>query len=314
MNNRIAQIGRMNIWTTADPASQAALQANKPLFDPPISVIGPRPTQSPLVFSFAHSGRQYPPEFLSQTRLTLRDLRRSEDAYVDQLFPDEALKDACFIKALFPRTWVDANRHPQAFDPEMFVDSVPVNAHQSSLQVRAGFGVIPKLAAQGYPIYSHRLTFKQAGLRLKQTHIPYHQELKWRLMLAKQCFGFAILVDCHSMPSEARSESASGLAQIVLGDRHGRSCNSSLRDCLSNAISKQGFTINYNQPFAGGYSVQRYGKPDAGIHAIQIEVSRSLYMNEETLEKNDNFKDISYRLTEVMRALQTFALSFDSQN
>ncbi len=213
--------------------------------------------------------------------------------------------------ALFPRTWADANRHPQALDPEMFLEALPGHEQQLSAQVQAGFGVIPKLAAHGYPIYSHRLSREQAATRIEQAHAPYHKELTRRLSLAKQRFGFAVLVDCHSMPRAGRQmEPPHGVTEIVLGDRYGASCNLSLRNCLDTAFTKQGFSVSHNQPYAGGYSIRRYGRPRLNLHAIQIEIARDLYMDESTLKAHEHFSDIAGQMTQIMRELKKFVRQF----
>ncbi|MBL4597155.1 MAG: N-formylglutamate amidohydrolase [Robiginitomaculum sp.] len=300
----------MNMWTTADPASIKAANVSLPGFIKPIFVYSPTPIASPIVFSFPHSGRKYSNYFQQQSQLSLTDLRSSEDAFVDELFPVSALDTACFVRALFPRAWVDANRHPQALDPDMFFGKLAPNPHQFSKQVLAGLGVIPKIVAFHQKIYQHRLPTSEIEQRLATTHTPYHQALSQALAQARERFGWALLVDCHSMPSVCAIETASGPADVVLGDRHGTSCDPRVISAVLQAFERQNLKIVQNLPYAGGYSILRHGRPSQNIHALQIELSRDLYMNEKTIEKHHGFGPLQTKLTHIMHSLEQIAKTF----
>lgn len=301
------QINPMNIWSTVNPATRIASGTAVDLFVPPVRVIGPKSSKSPLVFAFPHSGRNYPSKFLQQARLSAIDIRRSEDAYVDQLFPANELQTAQFISAIFPRSWVDANRHPQALDPDMFIGRIPSHSQQKSSHVLAGFGVIPKRVGQGLPIYRHKLKKQEILRRISSTHTPYHLAVEMALHQARAVFGFAILVDCHSMPSICATQTSANPIHIVLGDRHGTSCNPKISAALAKMFFEVGLQVAHNQPYAGGYSVTRHGQPEQNIHAIQIEIARNLYMDEESINKHDGFGRILSKIVTIMQELERFA-------
>jgi N-formylglutamate amidohydrolase len=300
----------MSIWRTQDRASREKENRAISLFDPPVLVTGPAIAQSPLVFSFPHSGRVYPPEFLAQSALELRDLRSSEDAYVDELFTCAALPDAVFVQALFPRAWVDANRHRNALDPQMFLGKFAGLPLEQRPQVEAGLGVIPKVVADQKLIYRNRLPMAEIHSRLENTYLPYHAEVRAALDRAQQKFGFALLIDCHSMPSICAFAAGGKKLDVVLGDRHGTSCAPELVLGLAQAIRTRGFELAHNYPYAGGHSVERYGAPEYGVHAVQIELSRALYLQEDTICKQDGFAHQQEKIAGLMSDIGRLAEAF----
>ncbi|VAV98018.1 N-formylglutamate deformylase, partial [hydrothermal vent metagenome] len=256
----------------------------------------------PVVFAFAHSGRNYPDHFLRRTQLDLLTLRSSEDAYVDQLFERQFCPTAQFVHALFPRAWLDANRHPQAIDPDMFHGQIHA-AQQNSPQVRAGFGVIPKTVAHGRNIFSRRLDANEIEARLQNTHTPYHRALETALQAAQAKFGWALLVDCHSMPGVCALRPEQEKIDIVLGDRHESTCHLQISQDINQAFSQQGLVVAHNAPYAGGYSIIRHGQPQARVHAIQVEISRALYMDEVQVRKHDGFAGLQQRISKAMQMI-----------
>ena len=266
----------------------------KPSYGPgPYDVLMPDTQSVPLIFNSPHSGRHYPQRLLRLSRLDAMELRRSEDFFVDLLFDHAPDAGAPFLKATYPRVYIDLNREPYELDPSMFSDKLPPYANTESDRVYSGFGSIPRVVALDQDIYKTRLEFAMEQSRIESIHKPYHRRLKDLVEKTSAVFGWTALIDCHSMPA-SRSMSMLSLgrfvarddnernsnADIVLGDRYGRSCSSDLTDCIEATLRDMGYSVSRNNPYAGGYCTAHYGKPSRGIHAIQIEINRRLYMNE----------------------------------
>lgn len=272
----------------------------------PFDVRRPRKLRAPFVWSSPHSGRDYPPSFLAASKLDALTIRRSEDSYVDELFAEVPGAGMPLIAANFPRAYVDLNREPYELDPEMFVGTLPSFVNTRSLRVAGGLGTIARVVADGKEIYRHKLTFEEAQSRIEELYEPYHGQVREMIADAHHRFGTAVLVDCHSMPSVGGPmDQDAGLtrADVVLGDRHGTSCASALTHEAENIFKDLGLTVGRNTPYAGGYTTERYGKPMHGIHALQIELNRGLYMNEATLAKKPRFDDIKMAMSAFAETL-----------
>lgn len=243
----------------------------------PVSVARPRGGRArvPLVFAAPHSGRYAPPDFMQACRLAPHELRSSEDAFVDELFAAAPGCGAVMVRANFARAFMDANREAFELDPDMFADPLPAWVNTRSPRVAHGLGSIPRVVADGREIYRRPLSFCEAQARARDYHEPYHAALDAEIQAVKAQFGFAVLVDCHSMPSGAGER-----ADIVLGDRFGGSCGAALTAWMERAVKALGYSAARNAPYAGGYTITRHGAPDEAVHSIQIELSRSLYMDE----------------------------------
>lgn len=255
---------------------------------PAFETIRPRRLMAPLVFNSAHSGRDYPERFLNMTRLDHLSIRQSEDAFVDELFARAPHLGAPLIRAHFPRAYLDVNREPWELDPTMFVEPLSERFNTTSPRVAAGLGTLARVVAENKPIYRERLTLDDARMRIEGIYQPYHATLQRLLTEAHSAFGLAILIDCHSMPRLSRSGDRLG-PDIVLGDRYGTTCSPLLADVAEMIFAGAGLRVARNRPYAGGFCTRTYGRPQHGVHALQIEISRHLYMNEVTLEKNDGF-------------------------
>ena len=274
---------------------------DKPAFE----TIRPRRLVAPLVFNSAHSGRDYPERFLQMTRLDHLSIRQSEDAYVDELFARAPHLGAPLLRAHFPRAYLDVNREPWELDPAMFAEPLSERFNTTSPRVAAGLGTLARVVAENKPIYRERLTLEDARMRIEGIYQPYHATLQKLLSESLGAFGAAVLIDCHSMPRLARS--GDRLApDIVLGDRYGTTCATSLVDLCEMVFAGAGLRIARNRPYAGGFCTRTYGRPQHGIHALQIEVSRHLYMNEVTLEKNEGFPAMRQLLERLLIALISF--------
>jgi N-formylglutamate amidohydrolase len=273
----------------------------------PFELVEPAELCSPLVFSSPHSGAIYPASFLASSRLDISSLRRSEDAHVHELFALAPTLGAPLLMAHFPRAFLDLNREPYELDPRMFEDALPEFVNTRSLRVAAGLGTIPRVVADAREIYSGRLRVADALHRIDSLHKPYHAALRGLMERARRRFGVALLVDCHSMPSNVAKESVSGREKrkpdFVLGDRFGASCSSDVVDAIEARLRQWGYHVQRNRPYAGGYITEHYGKPGAGWHAVQIEISRNLYMNEADLRRGVDFDLLASRLGEIVRLL-----------
>ncbi len=245
---------------------------------------------SPVVFSSPHSGRDYSATFLGASVLDRRAIRSSEDAFVDELFETAPQHGAPLIVAHAPRAFIDLNRACDELDPAV-VEGVARSSHNP--RVASGLGVIPRVVAGGRAIYRGKLTRDEAEARIATYWHPYHDRLNSLLAEAHASFGQAILVDCHSMPHEAvESQIRPGFARpdVVLGDRFGAAVGREVIDRVEAAFVRAGLRVSRNAPFAGAYITQTYGRPSRGYHAIQIEIDRALYMNEERVEKSADFR------------------------
>jgi len=235
----------------------------------------------PLVLASPHSGALYSSEFLAQAAVPLSALRRAEDAFVDELFAAAPELGIPFLAARFPRSYVDANREPYELDPGMFEGPLPRGLNHRTPRVAAGLGMIPRVAASGEAIYRSRVPANEIERRLETCWRPYHVALSGLVEQTHAQFGGVLLIDAHSMPS-----SASGLGlrehgvDVVLGDNHGEACAPLLTDTVEHWLAAQGLRVRRNQPYAGGFTTQRYGRPSIGRHTLQIEINRALYMDE----------------------------------
>lgn len=275
-------------------------------FDPPITIVEPAHQTSPLVFSSPHSGRRYPQAFLKASNLNEISIRRSEDAFVDEIFSDMPSLGAPLLCAEFPRAFCDVNREAFELDPAMFTCALPEFANSSSLRVASGLGTIARVVADGEEIYRRKLTFADAQARVEKLYRPYHRALNSLLEKTKDQFGFAILVDCHSMPSKpslARTRAKRDAHDIVLGDRFGTSCHAGVINGIERALRNQGLKVAKNDPFAGGFCTEYYGQPFTDIHAVQIEINRDLYMIESNLTRTKGLESLRQKLTSIIEAL-----------
>ena len=266
----------------------------------PVRLVRPAELRLPFVFASPHSGRAYPQSFVAGSALSAAALRRSEDAYVDVLF--EAVPDlGCpLLCAEFPRAYVDANRAGGELDATMFDGPLDVPVETPGPRVQAGLGVIPGVVRDGVEIYDHKLPAAEAAWRLKQFYRPYHTALAKLVEETWLRFGCAVVIDCHSMPS------LPSVPEIVFGDCHGSSASIALMRHVERAFSAQAFTTARNAPYAGGFTTHLYARRERGIHALQIEINRSLYLNEERVEPSLRFAGIKGRLTAALRQMLKF--------
>lgn len=269
---------------------------------PAFETIRPRRLVAPLVFNSPHSGRVYPPRFLAMTRLDNLSIRQSEDAFVDELFARAPHLGAPLLRAHFPRAYLDVNREPWELDPTMFVEPLSDRFNTASPRVAAGLGTLARVVAENKPIYRERLTLDDARMRIEGIYHPYHDALQKLLSEALGGFGVAVLIDCHSMPRLGR-HGERATPDIVLGDRYGTTCAPALIDLVETVFAAAGLRVARNRPYAGGFCTRSYGRPHHGVHALQIEISRHLYMNEATLEKHAGFEPLRLLVEKLTHTL-----------
>jgi N-formylglutamate amidohydrolase len=266
----------------------------------PFKLTMPRERTTSVVFASPHSGRNYPWSFLSQSILNEHTIRSSEDAFVDDLFAAAPRFGAPLIAATAPRAFVDLNRSPDELDPALIEG---IKAQSTNPRVTSGLGVVPRVVANGRSIYSGKLSRSEIDDRLQTVWHPYHTRLQQLLSENVKTLGEAILVDCHSMPHEAID--VIGIAggvrpDIVLGDRFGAAADSAVVEKIESAFASVGLKVARNAPFAGAYTAQHYGRPSRGQHVVQIEIDRSLYMDERKIRPNANYAEFKSLLTQIV--------------
>jgi N-formylglutamate amidohydrolase len=257
--------------------------------DPPFEILEPQDWRGPIVFNSPHSGSVYPRAFLAHAQLDLTTLRRSEDSFVDALFGGVVPCGFPLMRAHFPRCYVDVNREPYELDPRMFDGRLPSFANTRSMRVAGGLGTVARVVGDAHEIYHQRIPVDDALQRIEGLYKPYHRALRRLITGLHRDFGAAVLIDCHSMPSLAGNKDDRPRADFVLGDRYGTSCVPVIAETIEAALIELGYTVNRNKPYAGGFITEHYGNPSLGVHAIQLEVNRALYMDERRYERSEHF-------------------------
>jgi len=271
-----------------------------------VEVVEPARWTAPVVFASPHSGRRYPTRFVHQSRLSARDLRRSEDAFVDEIFAMAPDLGAPLLKAHFPRAYVDANRNAYELDPSMFSDALPDHVVTKSPRITAGLGTVPKIVASGENIYEAKLTYEDARERIETHYKPYHQALAALVDETVERFGGCLLIDCHSMPSFGTGDKrrkVAPLPDMVLGDCHGRSCAREVVAIAENILEENGFHTVRNKPYAGGFTARHYGKPRRGVHVLQVEINRAIYMDEKKIARGPGLATLIGKMSRVIEVL-----------
>jgi N-formylglutamate amidohydrolase len=241
---------------------------------------------------------------MAASRLDAEAIRRSEDAYVDQLIESAPAHGATVIAARLARVYLDVNREAWELDQSMFEDELPAYARRRTARVAAGLGAIARIVCEGQEIYARKLSFAEARGRVQTVHGPYHEALGELIGQARATHGVAILMDWHSMPAAAAAHAAGGGGcDIVLGDRFGAACSPAVSRVVERELTGLGYAVARNAPYAGGYTTEHYGRPTRKVHALQIEVNRALYLNEVSLEPTDGFARLKGDLEQLFAAL-----------
>lgn len=274
-------------------------------------VLQPTAQRLPLVVASPHSGSDYPADFVAASRLDPLALRRSEDCFVDEIFAAAPALGAPLLRALFPRAFVDPNREPYELDPAMFADRLPDYANTRSPRVAAGLGTIARVVASGADIYREKLKFAQALKRIQDCYWPYHATLRALVEQTRERFGYCLLLDCHSMPSSGgplERDSGGIRFDVVLGDCHGTACSAGITEAASSFLSGRGYRVSRNKPYSGGFVTRHYGRPEEGLHALQIEINRALYMDEERIARRPGLQALTADMAALLASLGETAI------
>jgi N-formylglutamate amidohydrolase len=271
--------------------------------DPPFEILEPTAYTAPVLFNSPHSGSTYPRAFLAVSRLDVGTLRRSEDSFVDALIAGVVSHGYPLMRAHFPRCFVDVNREPYELDPRMFEGRLPSFANTRSMRVAGGLGTVARVVGDAQEIYDQRIPVDDALQRIESLYKPYHRALRRRFTKMHRDFGTAMLIDCHSMPSSSGQKDERPRPEFVLGDRYGTSCVGVVAETVESTLRTLGYTVSRNKPYAGGFITEHYGNPAAGLHAIQLEVNRALYMDERRYERTSGFARLAADLETVARRL-----------
>jgi N-formylglutamate deformylase len=276
--------------------------------DPPFEILEPIRIAGPVMFNSPHSGATYLREFLSASRLEIGALRRSEDSFVDQLIAGVVARGYPMMRAHFPRCFVDVNREPYELDPRMFEGRLPSFANTRSMRVAGGLGTVARVVGDAQEIYEQRIPIDDALRRIESLYKPYHRALRSLFTRLHREFGAAVLVDCHSMPSNAGHKDDRPRPEFVLGDRYGTSCVGVVAETVENTLRSLGYTVSRNKPYAGGFITEHYGNPAVGLHAIQLEINRALYMDERTYARSSGFAALAADLEKMAERIGAIPL------
>ena len=275
----------------------------------PFSVRAPDRQAIPFIYNSPHSGRHYPRRFIALSRLDANGVRKSEDVLVDELFSDVVSLGAPLMMAHFPRAYLDLNREPWELDPRMFTGDLPANVNSRSPRVTGGLGTVPRIVAEGQPIYRDKLPASEALERIERFYLPYHDTLTGLIDGTLETFGHAVLIDCHSMPSSTRFGDPGPAPDIIVGDRFGVSCSPVLAAQAIALLRDLGFRVAHNRPYAGGFITEHYGRPFAGRHAMQIEINRALYLDEMTYQPTAGFNAVKEAMRRFAKGLANLPFS-----
>ncbi len=276
----------------------------------PFAVLRPEQQTVPVVVASPHSGREYPPEFVAAARLDPVGLRRSEDSFVDELFGAAPQHGMPLLSATFPRAFCDPNREPWELDPAMFDEALPAWVNTTSPRVAAGLGTIARVVASGESIYRDKLSFAEAERRVQCFWEPYHRALDNLIETTRATFGACLVIDCHSMPAHGCGGRNDAMpADFVLGDAHGTACGPRPVRFVERALAALGYVVRRNDPYSGGFVTRHYGQPREGVHVLQVELARRLYMNETSIQRIKRFASVQHDLSTLLGALATEAAS-----
>jgi len=266
----------------------------------------PQRAAIPLVLDSPHSGTVYPDDFEHAAPRAL--VRQAEDTYVAELYAMAPAMGATLIEALFPRAYIDPNRHLSDIDPLLLADewSDPITPSRKS---ELGIGLVWRLARGGVPMYARKLSAAEVRRRISQCYHPYHAAVATAIDGTHRAFGAVWHINCHSMPAigDAMSDDPGRpRADVVLGDRDGSSCESEFTAFVAATLKGMDYSVAINDPYKGVELVRRHGRPAERRHSLQIEVNRKLYMDEATLNKNEGFARLRTNLGRLLEALAGF--------
>ncbi len=286
------------------PAAAAAAVESHRLPGVLVRHMPPPALLAPVVVDSPHSGCDYPSDFGPAAPLEL--LRRCEDAYVDELVADAPALGAPLLAALFPRSYIDPNRHAADIDEGLLAEPWPHGARPTRRSER-GLGLLRRLLSPTVPVYDRALSVGEVELRLARFYHPYHAALKALLDDAHERFGAVWHLDVHSMKAIGRGRHARPRADFVLGDLDGASCDPEFTVMVRDCLKDMGYGVRLNDPFKGAELVTCYSEPRAGRHSLQIEINRRLYLDEARLAKTEGFATLRADMRRLIARVVDYA-------
>ena len=271
----------------------------------PIDIRGPAKPAIPLVLDSPHSGHEFPADF--GAAVSEAELREGEDCYIDELYAGGPEMGVPLLAALWPRTYLDPNRHAGDVDLDLIEGRWP-GEYRPSGKAKTGKALIWRTLEDGRPIYPKKLSVDKVLQRIQGFHAPYHQAIQALLNETHARFGRVYHINCHSMRSVAGKQSDDGegnvRADFVLGDRDGTSCDPAFTEFVRGALAGMGYQVKVNDPYKGVELVRAYSDPKAGRHSLQIEINKRLYMDEATLQKTAGFAVLQKNLANLLREIK----------
>jgi N-formylglutamate deformylase len=272
-----------------------------------LEIRGPAAAAIPLVLDSPHSGKAFPADF--GAAVSEAELREGEDSYVDELYAAAPDMGVPLLVALWPRTYLDPNRHAGDVDLDLIEGAWP-GEYRPSGKAKVGKALIWRTLEDGRPIYSGRLSPEIVAGRIESFHKPYHQAIQKLLSETRARFGRVYHINCHSMRAVAGKQSEDGegheRADFVLGDRDGTTCEPRFTEFVRGALAGMGYRVKVNDPYKGVELVRAYSDPQAGRHSLQIEINKRLYMDEATFAKNNGFGKLQQNLSTLLTEIKSF--------
>lgn len=260
----------------------------------------------PIVIAAPHGGRNYPDHILENMREPTFSRLRLEDRLIDTVASAVARQTgASLLVASAPRAMLDLNRSKDDVDWEMIEGAKPANGRVShkNRRARSGLGLVPRRLPNFGEIWRHKLAPHELDERIERIHRPYHSALGKEMERLRDHWGAALLVDLHSMPPLKKRYGMPNIARFVLGDRFGASCDPGLSQCVLRFLDRQRSPNSHNRPYAGGYILEHHAAPTRGLHALQLEVCRTLYLDPAMAELSEGAKPLAEMLSVMVREL-----------
>ncbi|CAH0264165.1 N-formylglutamate amidohydrolase [Roseomonas sp. CECT 9278] len=267
----------------------------------------PAGAAAPVVFDIPRSGAEYPRSF--RPSAPFADVQRSISMYVEEAYAGVSEAGATWLYASFPNVFIDPNRNELDIDPDALDGEWP-EALRPGDKTRMGIGLIPMVCAGTTRLYPDRLPVAEVRARLDDCYWPYHHELGRLLAGFRDSHGIALHMSCHSMPAIAaagQADAGQRRSDFDLGDRHGTTCGPAVRDLVGSVLGGFGYNVTNNKHFVGAECVRKHGDPANGIHSLQIEMNRGLYMDEAARTRSEGLARVRGHLAELARQLAAFA-------
>lgn len=265
----------------------------------------------PIVLSSPHSGPVFPEEFLANSILDVNELKSSEDCFVTDIVQSASNQGIPLLSMNIARTFIDVNRDKIEIDDSMYFNAPTNPNNNGSRRCRVGLGVIHRIVWPKKNIYDGKISYYEAMERIKNVYDPYHKRLKQLVDKCHRKFGFCLLLDCHSMPSIiCNIMNESKPVDFCLCTLFDESCPTQMSEYLSDELKERNYRVEFNRPYAGAFITFNYCQPRKNIYTMQLEINRSLYMDEDNFKKNDSFQRISKDISESILGLGKFLLDF----